>query len=683
MKIDDYAATVKINSTVIPDWSGFEVTNKIGQAETIFSVDLRRPITINENDTCTIMDGFEGSQTTLVNAKEIEAHKGSLYQRTFSGLGSKLSRKAPSRTVIFINQTWLNLVAPGYVYKNKILYKGDPGPTPYQINGVCPGRLMVPGLPGFDTKDHEFECILQIGLTYRDIALYIAGKCGLNLVCNTPNLSIQKTFAISSGETWWAAIPRLFAKFNPQIFIRGTYLHVLDCGGDNQAKPEAGTIYLLEDAFTLYQWEVQKDYDQLDHVVINGPSSTYTYVSKTRNFRRASYSSTSLPGEEITEQIEELYDYSQTSDLEYLELQTITNKRIGRRLTTLTKKLDTYNPENVAITEELVEEWDEENTKIHELKREHEYASFRRPTRTFETEYALVWVVAQDAGYKANEGVGQYDFQLEYIKMRESEILYGDYLDDAGEVETDEETYEQCVTYTFYKKIDGTMYPVHSSTRPIRDAMMREDNIYSKTSETGVGWSKKWMLTRTVSKRFSQCSGSMLRKTVVETKYVPTIVQRTYSEDIQVPPQRQGGVLEKRWEYFKVSGLPYLYTGGEPPAGDYHPKLEITDQDIVDDTTAYMVALRLMTKRRGMENYIATVELTLPIKGILIGGTVHLPECTKTYFNWSTNQWATITMPAKTYWIVEHTRAVKYLGEPQQAQRGIDVKDRMVLKEYF
>ena len=48
MYITDYNAVVKINTTEIPDWTGFTVGKRLGEAEISASVDLQRPIDISD-----------------------------------------------------------------------------------------------------------------------------------------------------------------------------------------------------------------------------------------------------------------------------------------------------------------------------------------------------------------------------------------------------------------------------------------------------------------------------------------------------------------------------------------------------------------------------------------------------------------------------------------------------------
>lgn len=679
MQIRDYTATVELNDTEILDWSGFRVSTRLNQAETQFSVDLRRPINISDGDTITIKDGFEGVEIPLIEDKLIEYHSGTSTNRTLSGSGSTITRKGPKKDLYFINKTWLEEITPRYVFKNGIVYYRDPGDDPLQIRGVANARLLVPPLPGKETKDHEFECEIQAGITHHDIARYVAGECGIDIVITVPDLPVQKIFAIMSSDPWWSVFPRLFNKWRPQMFIKKDTLYVIDAGGDNRAKPGDKHLNFTEDSFSVVNWGVKDQENEIDHVVINGPSTRYTYTYQSSSFAQPTRSAITLPGVEIVEQIEDTRDSELDDEVEKIYNMSTNSERPVRTVTTLTKKVDPFNPNNRVTTKEKIQQYNSEDTELYRSVTEYDFADFRTPVGS-KTEQ---WVRAIDVGggytetLDASNSIKQmiptWSFQKNLIR----EVNYLDYYEDIGQFEVDDVTRELCVRFKDTQTIGGSEYFTYESVQPIGRAMASNFQIADD------GWETGWYTTVREKIRYDKASSTHLRKVRVRTTMVPTRVTQTHTEDIAIPYKREAGILERRWEFFKVSGVPRLYEYGDTlPTGDYHPKVSLSDPDVVTEEVATQIAKRLMSSNP-RNNTFGTIQTTLPLLGVVVGGTITLPAFTKKYFDWATKQWTEITVSSKTYWIMGHTRVCRYSGDVNSSSRSMEVYDQLEIQEYY
>jgi hypothetical protein len=679
MQINDYTATIKINSTELKDWSGFSVTTRLGQAETQFSVDLQRPINISEGDTISISDGFEGTEIALIEDKVIENHSGSTITRALSGGGSTITRKGPTKDLYFINKTWLEEVAPQHVYENKIIYYTDPDTFPFKIRGSSVARLVIPPLPDKGIRDHEFECELQAGITHHDIARYVAQKCDLDVVINVPDLPVQKGFVLYSSERWWSAFPKLFNKWRPQMFVKKDVLYILDAGHDNQAKPSDNHLSFTEDSFSVLNWGVKNQENEVDHVVIQGPSERYTYSSRSLTVARKARSAKDLAGSIITEQTEDTRDSEEDDLLEKIHNLTTNSERPVRTVQTTKKKVDPLDPNNRVTIEEKIQQYNSNDDELSRSITEFKFADFKTPVGS----YTEQWVRAIDVGadytetLDATNQIKQMLPSWSFQKVLERDIVYLDYYDEIGAFEIDDVTRELCVRLKIEETIEGTTYYSYDYVQPIGRAMASNFQIGDEDWETG------WYTTVRDRIRYDKASSTHLRKTRIRTTMVPSRVTNIHTEDIAIPYKRTSGIFERRWEYFKISGQPVLYEEDDTfPTGEFHPKIPLSDPDIITESVAKQVAKRLMASSPAV-NTFGTVKTTLPILGIMVGGTITLPACTKKYFDWTTKTWTEVTMASKTYWIMGHTRVCRYSGDPSRPNRKLEIYDQLEIQEYY
>jgi hypothetical protein len=692
MIINDYEAQIFIGSNELVDWSGFSTTVRQGEAETLFSIDLRRPMNINIGDTATIKERFgDDPFVKLIDNKLIEGNTGSFRQINISGAGSDLSRKAPVKDIIFVNQSWLRLMAPGYSlyntgasaegYPSNIIMQFKPPGTPIQKEGVSIARLMLEGLPGKETRDTEFSCVVQGGITHQDIGRYLAQMLGYTLYVNTPNPPVQKTYSVRAGETYWRSLANLFALWRPMMFIRGTTIYVLDIGIDRQAKNGSDTIALTEDSFSVYNWNIRKNVAPIDHVVITGPDRQYTYISRNQNVSKREYTAIELPGATVTYHFEEKEEYTGADELEKTLYSKGSQDRTTKVVRVVTKKEDYNNPENVATISENIKKYNPEDVLLSESQADYKWASFKKPTKCTIVTNQRIGKVAGGTTDTWEDAKQTLPADYEWKKISEVETVYRDYYEEIGEVETDVTEFCLHVAYKDKEKHDGQNVDVYDPVKPLWQALQAGDPIYEENDDQGLGWMTAWQCYRRETIRFDKSSTYMYRKTRTQTTYYPMEVTKTSYEDIPIPAKKQRKEIHRRWEFFHTGDNAIIqYTGGPYPTGHWHPKVEITHSDIVTDYAAQQIAQRQMTANQ-LNITTISIETTIPLTNAFVGGTVHLPACTKEYLDYVTNTWVSVTIAAGTYWIVGVTRPVTYTGDLKN--RGIDIKCQLELAEFF
>jgi hypothetical protein len=689
MFLDDYEAQILLNDVEILDWTGFQTNIQVGNASTTFSVDLKRPIEINTGDKVTIKDGFCGQKFTLIKNQELETNRSSGLEYSFSSEGSAITRKSPFKHIYFINQTWLTLMCPSYYIYRDAIYSTTFSGEPYQVEGVGKDRLMLPELPGKNVKDYEFRCFVST-YTHEDIARYIASRLGMTIESNVPDVYVQKVFHITSGETYWSSLARLFSLWKPMIYIEDDKINIFDVGVDRQAKPDTENFTLTEDSFQGLTFEKKRNYDVVDHIIINGPDSQYTYVGSSGPIFKRDYSDVTLPGNTIVEQYEDITEYPGDDEIPVTKGATM-DDRPRRHVRTVTKKVNYMDPDQRVIISEVLEVYDVAGEKITETTSTYHHGGWHIPTGCDIVTYGRIGTIAGGTTQIVTGGVAQeVPASWEWKKLSEKTIKYHDFIEAAGQCETDEYEYALCVAFKDSAKIDGQQKDIYDALRPVPIAQKAGLPIYEELDKNGYGPEECWQLIKRDITRFDMASYNLLRKVRVVTTLYPERVTTIHSEDISIPKRRFSKNITKRWEYYWSGNQITLYEGGyisgldsAPDQEIFHPKIEITHPDIITEELARKIASRLFTAKQ-TENIAMTVTTTIPIPTIHIGSVVTIPECTKTFLDWNTKQFTNVVaIPGGSYWVTGVGRRVSYTGGVGDSQRQLQVNPTIELRKYF
>ena len=686
MYIDDFTAEVKINETVIPDWTSFSVEERVGIAETTFNIELNRPHTITEGDTATISMGYGSSSTVLVDDKEIESQSGRSTSRSMGGAGTAITRKAPTKTVYFINETWLKQVHPNYYFRSGQVFSRETSYPSRKYNGVSIDRLFGDHLPGKNIRDAEVECILRFAVTYHDIARWIAEKLEYKLRISVPNLTVQRSFVVGSGTPYFQAISNLFSKYNPLIFIDkdrsgNKRINILDVGDDDQNHVSgSGVIGLTEDSFTVYEWNETNIGQEIDHLVINGVPSRWIYkYNSSMDGRKKINREKDLPGSTstltFTETFEEFPDMDDEVEKElWFEFSKGYELKVTRVQTVFQQKTDPMTGKTITTREQIIS-YRGDGTRVHASDTTYKYADYDTVIESDTVEYALLGYAGGGISYETSgDKITWTPDNTYWTKVMHRKVQFGDMIGQTGMRDTTITVNGLCYYTKAKKPVDGTDYYYAMGCRPVWIQNQIGATFQATNPSNDVGSYQDFLPISRETIRFDAVSPSLLRKVrTIETRF-PMFNKKVYFEDVPIKrEQRSVKEIEKRWEFYKINGTAIRWNEENPPAGEFHPKVELNEPDVVEAHEAEQIARRYMA-RASKNNKQGRIRLTAAVPGIKPGHTIKIPECTKTVFDWTSRTWQDEVEIAEQFlWVLAVRHVVQYTGNVQDTGRTREI----------
>lgn len=695
MNVSTFRARIKINGTELTDWSSFEVYKKLGEAEDTFNVELNRPITIAANSKITIEEGYGGSYVKLIDNKLIENAGNSAPQANLSGAGSFISRIAPIKTIYFVNSKWLKQRWPFYTLKNGLIHRYDPGNSNYKIHGISPSRLFIEELPGKNIRDTEFECVVEENITYSKIANYLCSKILdennqqlYTLKLNAPDLTVQKTFVVNAGESYFQAIARLFSHFRPLIRVKNNVIEILDVGGTNQNRPTGmGAIKLSEDSFSTYKVTKIINKDIIDYVLIIGPTKNFTYKYY-KPLTKSQLKGKKLNGQEVVINSEEVHTIEGSAN--YYEMTKPDNDTVKKITKKSTMVIDPTN-EDMAITKEETIVYGPNSQINHKTTTEFEWADFHTPTGSITEEYNRMpdLNVGMDPVYTTDDnGVKvvwypppTYSLQLQ----SRITIIHKTIIEELGLMETDKYI-EKMIVYNQDKvRKDGEDYFLKSSPFPVNDSLRMGQPIYEKSTDADTGWKSTFELAEHESIRIETLAPYLLRKNIIQTKYHPITSTVFKSEDIPLKKKKAADQTELRWLFIRFNDGAIIHFDENqaiPIGTTIHPRVDINAPDVTDSIMAERIARAIMASKPS-SNTQGNVRTTCSIPGLEIGQSVIMPDGNVEYFDWDAEQFVDGTIEGMTYWLTGLKKAVKFTGSWESNVRTFDQFDELELREKF
>ena len=182
---------------------------------------------------------FEDCVATDVDLDESDTDGGTTISGTRDLYNADLLYYCAPKTIVFVNQEWLNKTFGDWTTVDGVLRYKHP-----RITG---GRLLHSRLPGkeFDSSMLDFH----VGQwTHHGIAKYLANLLGFDIVVTTPDMPIVDTFTIASGTAWFDAIKTNFTMWGANVQIMpaaGTgrpVIYVLDVINSSGGITPVGTI---------------------------------------------------------------------------------------------------------------------------------------------------------------------------------------------------------------------------------------------------------------------------------------------------------------------------------------------------------------------------------------------------------------------------------------------------------
>ena len=691
--IADYQAKVYINDVEITGWSGIEIYKKLGEAEVNFNVKLNRPIDIADDSFITIKEGYGSSLLTVVKDKKIENAGIGMSQSTLTGNSSSLSRCSAAKSIYFVSEVWLKQRWPYYALRGGVIHRYDPK-SDYKIRGISPSRLFIDELPGKNVRDVEFECVVSAGLSYHKIASTLAGKIKSDynnipytVQISVPDLPLQKTFVMNSGETYFSAIMRLFAIFRPMVRISENIIYITGIAGTNQERPPGcGGLRLSEDSFSIYQYNKLTNSDLIDYVLIAGMSKNFTY-KYFKPLNKLKLKGGSLQGQTI--EVTTTEDHTVNGSDTYYELTKPSQNTIQKTVKKSTMKVNDNTDEMATIKEEIFR-YGPDDLLMHKIVTDYEWADYNTLVKSTTNEYKRIPV--EGSGQAAtfttdNSGANVVWYpctSFKFVLVCKTVVNHKSTIEDMGLVESDKYIYKLLIYYQDKVKKDNIDYTLKQSCYAVQDALKMGIPYYEESTDSDTGWRTVLELAESESTRIDIVSPALLRRNMVNTKYHPQTASVFKSEDIPLKRKKSQDMTELRWLFIKVGNSVIQIDDNYiiPNTLALHPRVDINCPDITTSNMAQTVASIIMSSRPANDTQ-AMVKTTLPIPGIEVGQTIIMPTCSKEYFDWTDNSFKTIELTGQNYWVTGVKKVINFTGSWETNQRTCEMYDELELKENF
>lgn len=333
-----------------------------------------------------------------VTVEDSSADSGVTITGTYKLTTNELMNYCAPKTLVFVNQEWVNSVFGYWCVKDGVLRSKSP-------NGRLGGRLLHPRLPGLEYNADTLDTLVG-SWTHHSIARYLANLVGCDLVVSTPDIDVIDTFTVASGSTWFDAIKANFTMWGPNVSI--------EPGNSQSARP---TIYILDvinssggitpvgqididaesvDSISYDQDGSGSSSGEIDQVIVlgrTGPNVTFSELPDFTTVRIPVFDwapnctvENSVPTGEVLSQKEMgeyVGDFGVGDD-------TYTVVLVDKFKTTqkLYRYIDSSSGgEQELLLEETQETIDTTGQTVHKVVVEHKYSSDKRPVRVVEREY--------------------------------------------------------------------------------------------------------------------------------------------------------------------------------------------------------------------------------------------------------------------------------------------------------
>lgn len=718
-----YNAKCSLNGKPIIDWQEIIFSNTYGNAETTFNVKTATPIDGKVGDNFKFSDSFGTIINGSIEQFGLENETAISGNSIFGKAGSSISRLAAPVDTYYINDRWLRMVCPGYKVVDGIVYydsalQQSRGSSPntsgldYSDEDDVGHRFMGGGMPGPDVKNYEFVCHIQADITYHDIARKIASFLGYNIVINTPNLAVQKMWVHSAQQTYWEALTSLFSLWRPVILIdskgEGDQFKKIIVMNVRQ-QPSSKSINISEKQFEVLNVTHQKNPDNrvIDHVCICGSTVKPGGQIKSKTFSRQKLAAKPLLGLTFTDTFESAHEYPEGDQLDRTLWSTSSESRPVKTVTTIESIVDPKDYNNIVTKKQTIDDYNSKDEKINSHVVEYEYASFQQVASSKTTEYGRIGVVGGGVKEKiesspddkkpadffsTSEIYQQIPIKYEWEKLKEETITYFDYIDQAGACETDTIEMSLCCVYIDKftledsKTDENKEYVGYDQCRPITSALKSGMFLFEEAEEDEdgkkLGWTTVWKLTKKESVRYYEANQYFLRRTRTTTTMLPSPVTKTVTEDIPVHWEKNKAQKVKKWNYLNNQGNVILMDRNTSfLKSQYHPKITIKCDDIVNEETARNIAICNFSYIPGNpKNHITSIKIStvIPIPGLTVGSKMKLPSFSKKYFNTSKKVWETVNFsdPVE-YWVVSVTQKITTSPKGEtKAVTELELRDR-------
>lgn len=220
---------------------------------------------------------FQDCVATAADVDESETSGGTTISGIHTEYDSDLLYYCAPKTVVFVNQNWLDRVFGGWAMKNGVPhYSPTSGPN---ASGRIGRRILHPRLPGIEFTDDMLA--FKVGQwTHHGIAKYLAEMLGYSIIISTPDMPIMDTFTISSGTAWFDAIKENFTMWGANIQVMppsggsgNPTIYILDVINDSGGITPISSITIDPESVDKVNHEAASSGDsseQIDYCIIMG-----------------------------------------------------------------------------------------------------------------------------------------------------------------------------------------------------------------------------------------------------------------------------------------------------------------------------------------------------------------------------------------------------------------------------
>jgi len=331
---------------------------------------------------------------------------------------------SPEKTLYFVNSAWINRLAGGkksWTFRDNALYWIKSGRNRTgKVRRIEHADLPSADMPTdsyelrFCSKHHDVLSYLvsKLGYTYYSGSGEVVQTLGYTLVTNVPNLDINHSFVVSSGETYIDAINRLVALWNPLVKIvhRATSIngleypgvvYILETTGDTHDKEQPKTVVIDDSALMSgveFSFTGPNQNDLIDKVIIKGGAlSGSVELPDPGELKLTKLDAMEIDIENLlnffhVEQMNDILGAKRYGDYKkgFNEQDAPDQIRVDKIL-----KSETYyqNPDDrtqLLLMAEATESMDENGQTVHTHTTSNQYAETGELVRSTETERALV-----------------------------------------------------------------------------------------------------------------------------------------------------------------------------------------------------------------------------------------------------------------------------------------------------
>lgn len=517
------------------------------------------------------------------------------------------------KTLVFVNQDWLLDLVPGATVQNGILV--------YPVNalGIAGGRIYHPRLPGKEFENDSFECVLGVQ-THHDIARYLARLVGLDLMVNTPDVTLIDTMTIQSGTTWLAAIESIFKTlWQPTIEISGNTIYVNDVCKDDATINPIQTINLTNAAIqsaSLSHAFAGRSESVIDHVIVTGrrTQDTVELLPEEPDYTPIEIPEVALEADttlEASRTFRAATAYKQMGEYSGqfgLPGEQISPKGMKKEVRTINlAKIEQEGRRRYVPIDEEIKYYDSDDTLVAKTTLNHYYSKGLIPLRTVEKQYV----------YCNMPGEESKDLHLLSTKT----TLQRQVIKPLNLTLT-EELFEGLVLYETVT-VDGTPHKV--------DPMVLAEVLRGDTTGDMIDTSPdtaQATLEMTLSERSTSISRTdddiLIKHELTHDKL--TGITRTNSQILENPLRDRNRLKADhvfRKEYFDGAGR---MIGGFGPC--YHVPVQTHHDDICTDALADRVAQRAFARKNtnGTNNPAWDIRLPFPLPIDNLAVSVVLPD---------------------------------------------------------